>query len=307
MAHKSDRPRFASIPPGETHQSAVAEDGTRLFVRSRSADHPVDAVRAFLCDGIVCDGFIWKYLWDDLAPILPVTHWHYRGHGRSALPVDPERIGVPAHADDLFAVRQLLGDPPSVLIGHSMGSQVVLECYRRHPDKIRALVLICGSYGKVTSTFRGMPILDVILPKITEFVTKQPELARAVWSRIPPEMAIKIALKAGDLDPAHVNPEDIRPYMTHMAHVDLPLFLRMLRAAGAHTAEDMLKDIRVPVLIVAGERDSFTPPTLSEAMAERIPGAELFMVKGGTHVASLEQHATVDAKIAEFLQARVLS
>jgi pimeloyl-ACP methyl ester carboxylesterase len=79
----------------------------------------------------VCDGFIWKYLWDDLAPTVALTHWHYRGHGRSAAPVDPDRIDISAHADDLSAVRRHIGNPPCVIIGHSMGCQVALENYRR--------------------------------------------------------------------------------------------------------------------------------------------------------------------------------
>src|SRR6202020_2726738 len=100
--------------PSNEQGFAIARDGTKLFVRSRTAGHPAGAVRAMLCDGIVCDGFIWKYLWDDLAPTAPLTHWHYRGHGRSAAPVDPDRIDIPAHADDLSRVRQFVGNPPCV-------------------------------------------------------------------------------------------------------------------------------------------------------------------------------------------------
>src|SRR5207237_641167 len=133
-------------PPGEEHSFAVAADGTRLFVRSRAAGHELSRlppspppVRAFLCDGILCDGFIWKYLWDDLAPVAPLTHWHYRGHGRSAAPVDASRIDIAAHVDDLMAVRRHVGDPPCVLFGHSMGCQVALEAYHRHPENVRGI------------------------------------------------------------------------------------------------------------------------------------------------------------------------
>jgi pimeloyl-ACP methyl ester carboxylesterase len=206
-----------------------------------------------------------------------------------------------------MSVRVHVGEPPCVIVGHSMGTQVALEAYHRYPDRVRGLVLMCGSYGRVTQTFRGVPILEAILPKITDFVLKKPEIARAVWSRIPPDISIKIALRAGDLDPEKVNPEDIKPYITHMVHVDLPMFLKMLRAAGDHTAEGYLSSITVPTLIIAGERDSFTPASLSEAMAERIPGAELLMVKRGTHVAPLEQHELVNDAIKKFIRERVLA
>ena len=38
------------------------------------------------------------------------------------------------------------------------------------PERIKGLVLICGSYGKVTQSFRGVPILDKILPKVMDIV-----------------------------------------------------------------------------------------------------------------------------------------
>lgn len=258
-------------------------------------------VRALFCDGILCDGFIWKYLWGELAEHCDVAHWHYRGHGRSGAPADPTKIDITAHAHDLMTVRRHLGDPPCVLFGHSMGTQVCLETWRLFPERVKGLVLLCGSFGHVTQSFRGMPILDVILPKLLALADKQPSLVRAIWSRIPPEMAFRAALLAGDVDPDNVRREDMLPYLQHMTHVDFPMFLRMLRSAGEHSAESYLKDIDVPVLVVAGERDTFTPASLSESMAEQIPGAELLMVPAGTHVAAIEQPELVGARIRDFV------
>jgi len=292
---------------GDDRESFVlGEDGTRLYVRARTTGHAPDEVHAFLSDGVLCDGFIWKYVWDELAPVVPLVHWHYRGHGRSQAPADPNRIDIGAHAQDLERIRGHVGDPPCILMGHSMGCQVALEAYRRRPERVRALVLLCGSFGNVTSTFHGVPVLELILPKLLALAEKAPDVVRAVWSRLPPQLALKIALKAGEIDPRRVHPEDMLPYLSHMTHVDFPLFLRMLRAAGEHTASDILTKIDVPVLVVAGERDTFTPPFLATAMTESIPKGELLMVPGGSHVAPIEQPELVNARIVEFLRARVL-
>ncbi len=308
-------------PASDDSSFALAPDGTRLYVRRRSLasstgldggrraggdDGHGQAVTAVLSDGILCDGFIWKYLWEDLAPLVPLVHWHYRGHGRSAPPADPDRIDIGAHAQDLDSVRRHAGDPPCVLFGHSMGCQVALEAYKQRPDKVRGLVLLCGSFGNVTSTFQGIPLLELVLPKLVDLAEKAPDVVRAVWSRLPPQLSLKLALKAGEIDPARVHAEDILPYLSHMTHVDFPMFLRMLRAAGEHTAGDILAQVNVPVLVVAGERDSFTPSFLATAMAETLPKGELLMVPGGTHVAPLEQPELVDARITTFLRDRVL-
>ena len=91
----------------KTETFAEASDGTRLYVREQSSRRSPDeehglierGLTAFLCDGIACDGFIWKYLWDFLADRMRVVHWHYRGHGRSRMPVDPSRIQPTDFAD----------------------------------------------------------------------------------------------------------------------------------------------------------------------------------------------------------------
>ena len=269
--------------------------------------HPPGGVCAIFSDGILCDGFIWKYLWERLAPVLPLVHWHYRGHGRSAPPVDPDCIDIGALADDLGSVRHHVGDPECVLFGHSMGCQVVLEAYRRRPERVRGVVLICGSFGNVTSTFHGVPLLDLILPTLQGIAEKAPDIVRAVWSRLPSGLAFAVASKAGEIDTERVHAEDMLPYLSHMTHVDFPMFLRMLRAAGRHSAGDMLARIDVPALVVAGERDTFTPAFLAQAMAGAMPKGELLMVPRGTHVAPIEQPELVGTRITEFLKQRVLA
>jgi pimeloyl-ACP methyl ester carboxylesterase len=253
-----------------------------------------------LADGIACDGFIWKYLWDALATRGPVAHFNYRGHGRSKRPVDPTRIGVEDHARDLDTVRRSLGDPDCVLFGHSMGCQVILEAFRVRREKIRGLVLICGAPGRVTHTFKGTDALAQVLPRLIETVDKYPQVARAVWGSVPPELALKIALAMGEVDGKLIEPRDLVRYLEHMVDIDLPMFLRMLRAAGEHNAADLLPSIDVPVLVIAGDKDSFTPPRLAEEMAKALPDGELVMTSG-THVVPLEQRALVEEKIFGFL------
>jgi len=295
--------RFGAAEGSEIEESHVAApDATPLYVRRMRGP---SATTALFCDGIACDGFIWKYLWRDLAARLSLAHFHYRGHGRSGAPRDPERIDVEAHAADADCVRRAIGDPPLVLIGHSFGTQVMLETYRQRPEGIRALVFLCGSFGRVTYTFKNTDVLANVLPNLLGFVSRHPHMGRALWSHVPPNIALSLARLTGDVDPARVDPEDVEPYFRHVMHLDFALFLRMLRAAGEHTAEDLLPRIAVPCLVVAGELDSFTPPSVSRAMAEAIPGAELAMVAGGSHLLPLERRDEVFEILSDFLTRKV--
>lgn len=279
---------------------ATAGDGTRLFYGVRGEGPAI-----VLNDGIGCDGFAWKYLQPHLAVDHRVVHWHYRAHGRSGLPADPGRIDVPAHARDLLSLLDALELEQAVLVGHSMGTQVALEAYRLAPERVAGLILLCGSYGKVTATFHGSDMLKQVLPAILDAVERRKGLARALWGRLPPKLAFHIARLSKEVDALAIREEDFRPYMEHFATMDPSIFLAMLRHAGEHTAEDLLERITAPTLVISAERDTFTPPVLAQHMAETIPGAELFSLRGASHAAPIEQPVAIQLRIDKFLRERI--
>src|SRR5262249_12155256 len=90
-----------------------------------------------------------------------------------------------------------------------------------------------------------------------------------------------------------------------MARVDPMLFMEMLLHAGRHSARDLLPEIDLPTLVVAGDRDGFTPVGLSRAMADLIPGAELLVVVGGSHTAPIERPELVGETVLGFLARRL--
>lgn len=297
--------RVLGGPPSSDVVGAIAEeavsgsDGTLLYVRRRGST--TRGFTSILCDGIACDGFIWKYLWDELATHGPVAHWHYRGHGRSQVPRDPQRLDIVDHVADLQRVRAAIGDPPVVLFGHSMGCQVVLESMRAHARGVRGLVLLCGASGRVTHTFKGSDALAQVLPRLIDLVQRHPHLTRALWGGVPPELALKTAFALGEVDPKRMSPTDFMPYLEHMVDMDPAMFFKMLRFAGEHSAEDVLATIDVPVLVVASDRDTFTPPKLAEAMANAMPKGELLMLSG-THAMPLEQREAVGERVDAFMK-----
>jgi len=97
---------------------------------------------------------------------------------------------------------------------------------------------------------------------------------------------------------------DLQPYFEHVQRMDPRYFLRAMQAAAEHGAEDHLSAVDVPTLIVAGDRDRFTPTWLSRRMALEIPSAELFLVRGGSHTALLERPEEVNRAVLDFLHRR---
>jgi pimeloyl-ACP methyl ester carboxylesterase len=280
---------------------AVGCDGTAIFYRVRG---PIDAPAVVFCDGIGCDGYVWKYLERELADTHRIVHWHYRGHGRTPAPRDPRRVDITDLADDLAAVLDAaVGDgATAVLAGHSMGVQVCLEIYRRHTARVAGLILMCGSYGTPLRTFKGKRTLEQVLPLVRFAVNRLPGIAQSMVTRIlPTELAYQIATRF-EINGELIRREDFFPYLEHMARLDVRLFLEMLAAAGRHSARELLDRVDVPTLIVSGDRDGFTPARLSEEMHRLIRDSELHVVQGGSHTAPIERPAEVTERIANFLR-----
>jgi len=282
---------------GAAEGFAEAEDGTPIHWSTVGQGAPA----LVCCDGIGCDGFAWKYLVRDFAQSHRIVRWHYRGHGRSGIPKDRARVGFDDISADLQAVIQATGTKEAVLLGHSMGVQVALEYHRRHPENVVALALICGSHGLPLDTFHDSKALKIILPALIDAAEHYPQAMSLIWRVLAGgELAYQVATHL-EVNGRLIRRDDFAPYFTHLSAMDPRLFLGMLKHASEHTAYDHLPNIRVPTLIVAGTDDTFTPYWLSEEMHDRIPGAEMLTVPGGTHVAPIEQPELITLRLEKFL------
>jgi pimeloyl-ACP methyl ester carboxylesterase len=281
---------------------AVANDASPIFYETwgaRGAKTPV-----LLCDGIGCDGYVWRYLRQDLADRFGL-HLHYRGHGRTAAPRDPRAITIEDLADDVASVLDDALVERAVVIGHSMGVQVALETYRRHRGRVAGLALVCGAASHPLKTFRGSSALEEVLPTVQRFVHRLPNVINQLTRRLlPTRLAYEIATRL-EIQRDLVEPADFMPYLEGMARIDSRLFVAMLSSAGQHSAEELLPSIAVPTLVIVGARDGFTPPDRGRAMAAAIPGAELLEVPNASHTAPIERPHLVDATIRDFMTRRI--
>jgi pimeloyl-ACP methyl ester carboxylesterase len=278
-----------------------AADGTRLFYEVLGQGEPP----IVLTDGIGCDGFAWRYLGPRLAQHHRVVHWHFRGHGRSGPPLDCDRLSIEDLAGDLRSICDELDVVRPVIAAHSMGVQVALEYCRQNSDGVAALVLMCGTFGRITTTFHGSDLLDQVLPALIRGTRMFPGVARAVWGRVPAAMAFRVACAGRELDGDRIQEEDFQRYWEHASLMDPDVFLRMLQRAGQHDARGFLPDVDVPTLVVAAEHDTFTPMALAEEMAAAIPNAELEVIEEASHAAPVEQPDRIAERVEEFLSSRL--
>lgn len=272
-------------------------DGAPLYF----AVHGEGAPAVVLLDGLGCDGFAWKYLLPALKREHRVLHWHYRGHGKSGVPADLSRIGMGYICEDLAALLDHLGIDRVVAFGHSMGVQVALEFHRRHAHRVRALGLLCGSYGNPLDTIHDDNNFRVAFPIVQKVIERfHRPLDRVKRRLLKTDLALEFAIRS-ELNPKLLKKDDFVPYMAHLADMDLLVWERTLASLAEHSAWDHLPHVDVPTLVIGGERDRFTPIWLSTRMAGAIPKARFVALPGGSHTALLEHAPRVEREVLDFL------
>ncbi len=300
------RPPSIQLPVAPSVKSgfAVADDGVELFWQI-SGSGPVIA----FCNGVGVGTFFWKYIAAHLRGRFSVLLWDYRGHGRSSRRLDPETadLRIERHADDLAAVLDHLGvNEPVVPIGHSMGCQVVLEFRRRHPARVAGLVTMLGTAGHALRTFFDNPRSPSAIRLLHRIVRRTGSSANQLTSLLLRSPAAwQVAYRLQLVDPYYTRREDLEPYMQHLATMDQRLFLRAVLAIEAHDAWDLLPVLDRPLLVVAAERDRFTPLWCSAQMVERCPGAQLLVLAEGSHGALIEQPETINHRLDRFFAERL--
>ena len=273
-------------------------DGTRLAYRLEgNANAPV----VVLCDGISCDGYIWRYLKDTLKQRFQVLHVHHRGHGLSGLPRDPRAVTLAHLARDLNEIMTRLKLSSATFFGHSMGVQTVLEMTWRYPARVRAGVLLNGSYGRALDTFQRTDIGAKMFPTIRRFIDKNvASIARAWRHMMPTSLAYRLAL-AAELNPKRIRREDFWPYLEHFSRMPPDLFARMLEDAAWRTSENFAARLQQPMLVVAADNDGFTPPHTSRRLAAMLPKAEYHLLEDASHSAPLELPELLEGIVSRFL------
>jgi pimeloyl-ACP methyl ester carboxylesterase len=280
---------------------ARAPDGTRIAWSSAGRGGPP----VLLTDGIGCAGYIWRRLGPALSRERRVLHWNFRGHGKSEAPRDPAQVSVARCVDDLFRVLDAAGEERAVLAGHSMGVQIALEAHRRSPERVAGLLLLCGAPGRLLDAFHDSALMRAVFPWVRSLFQRWPRAASAGFrAAVASETAMEYAL-AFEVNRALVHRTDLQRYFRDLGRVDPALFVRLLDSAADHDASDHLPEVRVPTLVVAGERDAFTPMRLSVNMQEAIRGSAFVALPAGTHMGPLECPERVEEAVLGFLAAHL--
>ncbi len=298
------KPLSVARPPTPDQSWMVpARDGTHLYVEAYGDPAAPPLV---MTDGLGCNGSFFAYVIPHFLEVVRVIRWNYRAHGRSEVPDDPARMTVADCVEDLFEVCDALGIDRAVHLGYSMGVEVVLDAAHARPGRMHAMVLACGSPGRLPDTFHSNTWARSILPVFYLLATRYKGPMMRLMHRVVPTHLMYLLSSLTEFDGRLVGWPDMQPYLDHITSLDLEAGANLLASAAEHDTRPFLKDIRVPALVVGARRDRFAPFYLSEEMYQALPDAEMFAVQGATHSLMLEQPDLFNLGVEDYLRRRGL-
>jgi pimeloyl-ACP methyl ester carboxylesterase len=162
---------------------------------------------------------------------------------------------------------------------------LAVELYRRHPERIRSLVL--------SDTFAG----GASQPAAEREAGLQARL-QALATMTPAEMA---AARAPRLLAPGYTPAVLEEVASVFAEIHPAGYRTAAIALNAADERDVLPRIAVPVLVLAGDHDQIVPMSAAEYLRDHIPGARLVVIANAGHMGSQEQPQAYNAALRGFL------
>ena len=291
------------LPFAVDTRTVTSFDGTKVAYHTTKAPF-AGAPVILLANGLGGPPASWRAQIDYLSDRFRLITWDYRGMYASGKPPKNEAASytVPTHVRDLEIIAQTEGVTEAAVIGWSMGVQVSLETYRRLPNLVKSLVLINGTSGRALDTVSPIPGMKVVMPKIVDVARKAHAIAKQLAQRATSQPETALWFKRMGLISETFDDGVFAELVYEYSALDMEAFFFNLKAIGTHDASDVLPLIQVPVLVITGDHDAFTPRALAQQMARNIRTAEMLVVRGGTHYTCVEFPELVNLRIDRFLR-----
>jgi len=238
-----------------------------------------------LLHGFPLDRTIWDAQFAVLSKTARVIRPDFRGSGESGMGEGPALMET--LAGDVFGLIEALGIERVTLVGHSIGSYAALAFFRMYEERVAGLALVAGHVAADTPAL--LPGRDVLA-------------ARVAAEGIEPAVE--------GYWPRYFNPRFYKEDVALVEHART--IMRRQSGLGAVAqivgmkervgSEDLLEDIAVPTLIVAGETDDWITPESLERTSAAIADCEYLLLRGVGHMPMMEAPSEVTTALYNLMR-----
>jgi pimeloyl-ACP methyl ester carboxylesterase len=273
------------VTPESRH---VVVDGFRLHLLDWGGDGP----DLLLLHGGALTAHTWDWVCAELSGRYRCIALDLRGHGDSEWSPAMD-YGTEAHVRDVAGLADALGLERFALVGQSLGAMNGLTYAARHGDRLAALVVVDAAPWVRPDGARRIAdfvLMPAELDSVEEFVDRAMEFN----PRRDPEL-----LRHSLLHNLRRLPSGKWTWKYDRRHLSLPAFEEM--SAALAQLDDLLDDVRCPVLVVRGAESDVLTDEDAARLAERLPDGRWARVEDAAHTVQGDNPAGLAAAIHAFL------
>lgn len=250
----------------------ASNDGVFISYESRGDGKPA----LVFVHGWSCDRGYWAAQLDWFADAYQVVAVDLAGHGESG--TERQVWTVQAFGEDVAAVADHLGLDRIVLIGHSMGGDVIVDAARLLPGTVDALIMV--------DTYKQLAV-----PRTNE------EIRRLVGS-FHLDFKSETRNFVGKLFLPGSNPQIVERVVEDMSSAPPDIALAALEASFANDSRlpSVLQDLNLPVVAINPD----TPPTDEKSMQRY--GVEVVLVPDVGHFLMMEKPGQFNRVLTSVLE-----
>jgi 2-hydroxy-6-oxonona-2,4-dienedioate hydrolase len=257
-------------------------NGARLYYEIAGDGEPLVLNHAGIADGRMWDGHLGAF-----ARRFRVIRYDMRGFGRSAMVEGPF-----SHHEDLHALLDSLAIGRAFFVGCSMGGRTIIDFALEHLERVCALVLV----GPAVSGFEvgGDP------PEQWEELVAADNAGDL--ERIS-ELEVQIWVDGPYRGPDRVDP-GVRDLVREMNLIALQNEASGLGAESSLTppAVNRLAEIRIPALVIVGDRDQPKTTRAADLLHRNIPHARRVVMPRTAHLPNMESPQEFNRIVLGFLE-----
>ena len=239
-------------------------------------------------------GSTWREMIDLLGPSISWVTVDLRGHGATTTEPGAAHT-MDACAGDIASLWEHLGIGRTHRVGYSMGARLALHIATHRPGPMATLVVIAGSAGLAE-------------PGRSERLREDSDLAGRIeaegigwfadhWAALP--------MFAGLAARGEATLSELRRVRLGNRPEGLAASLRDMGQGAMVPLWDLLTNIRMPVLLIAGERDPRLEVT--RTLHAAMPHSRLRLVPGAGHAVHLEAPGEVAMEIGRWVESHQIT
>jgi pimeloyl-ACP methyl ester carboxylesterase len=254
--------------------------GTRLFYEVKGTGPAL-----VLIHGGQMDSRMWDDQFAVLATQFSVIRYDVRGYGGS---FQPDRLY--SDADDLAALLDYLKVKSAHVVGLSLGGRVAIDFALAHPGRVKSL------------TLAGPGLAGYEPPNAEEADLRMWNLVKAARDD-GPDRVTELWLRDPFMVPAMEQPR-LAPQLKKLARENAHCWLRnpVLQRSPKPLAAKRLNEIKVPTLLILGDRDVPQAKATVETLEKGISGSKKVVIKGAGHIVNMERPEEFNEALLAFLR-----